>query len=278
MWLILALVTAVFWAIGIVMLKKGVNYLPLCLVYLLNALAFGAWWFLYWLINGGWQFNWTAAGLALLPGVAFVFTLTALSRAEAALISVAGSINPLVTAGLAVLFLGERLNIPQGVLIAAVISGIVIMAWPEKLSGKISRGIVWGLGYGLIYGVINFSGKYAIDTVGPTSYSLMNTAWMLLISLVWLLIEGEEKKLLSLVKSVSGKQTIAATIVFNLGGLAFFLAVAAGQVSLVMPVVNLYVPLICILAWWWLKEKMTRRQMAGAGVIVASVILLSLMS
>jgi len=99
----------------------------------------------------------------------------------------------------------------------------------------------------------------------------------LIAALVWMTASrswGQLPRLLARADRVG----VVGTGIFNLGSVAFFAALGLGQASLVMPVVNLYVPLICLLAWWWLKERMTRRQMAGAGVIVVSVILFSLIS
>ena len=280
MWLILALVTAVFWAIGSVLLKKGVASLPQSLMYLSNSVFFLGWWLIYLMITGGWQFDWRASLIALLPPLGFVYALAALKRNQAGLILAIASIHPAVTAVLAIGFLGERLNFTQLILIGLIILGAVVMGWPASVkasTGKAGSWIWWGLGFGLWSGVNNFVSKIGINLTNTVSYSLIMAMWQFLFAGIFLSVEKQWGKVADLVQP-KGRIGLVAAGVYNLGSVAFFAALGLGQASLVMPVVNLYVPLICLLAWWWLKERMTRRQMAGAGVIVVSVILFSLIS
>ncbi|OGD60411.1 hypothetical protein A3I57_01035 [Candidatus Beckwithbacteria bacterium RIFCSPLOWO2_02_FULL_47_23] len=268
MWLILALVTAVFWAVG---------QMPKQLVYLANAGYLWIFWLAVFLFKGGFEWDPTAAGLAIFPGLGFIYALVALSRAEAGLISAISAINPAITTILAVSFLGEKLNGFQGILIGIIVFGAIYMALPEKVKVKNTVWIWWGIGFGLLSGLNNFLSKIGLNRVNTLSYSLIVASWQLIAALVWMTASrswGQLPRLLARADRVG----VVGTGIFNLGSVAFFAALGLGQASLVMPVVNLYVPLICLLAWWWLKERMTRRQMAGAGVIVVSVILFSLIS
>jgi len=277
MWLILALVTAVFWAVGQVLMKRAVGQMPKQLVYLANAGYLWIFWLAVFLFKGGFEWDPTAAGLAIFPGLGFIYALVALSRAEAGLISAISAINPAITTILAVSFLGEKLNGFQGILIGIIVFGAIYMALPEKVKVKNTVWIWWGIGFGLLSGLNNFLSKIGLNRVNTLSYSLIVASWQLIAALVWMTASrswGQLPRLLARADRVG----VVGTGIFNLGSVAFFAALGLGQASLVMPVVNLYVPLICLLAWWWLKERMTRRQMAGAGVIVVSVILFSLIS
>jgi len=110
------------------------------------------------------------------------------------------------------------------------------------------------------------------------SFSLMNSFWIVVYSITWYLFRGNKKKFKSEVKSETGRKLAIGTVVYNIGGVAFFLAIGLGKVSLVMPVVNLYVPGLIILASWYLKEKMSLKQKIGAGIVIACVIVLSMVS
>lgn len=269
MWLILALVTAVFWAIGQVLMKRAVGQMPKQLVYLANAVYLFAFWLAVFLIRGNFHWEGTAVWLAVLPGLGFIYALTALERAEAGLISAVSAVNPAITGVMAVLFLGEKLTGLQAVLIGAVVGGAVYMAWPGKV--KIGSWVWWGLGFGCLSGVNNFVNKIGLGRTDILSYSLMVASWQLAAAVVWLSLSRSWGKL-GLLFGSKDRVGLVGTGVFNLGSVAFFAALGLGQASLVMPVVNMYVPLICLLAWWWLKEKMTQRQIIGAGLIIASVI------
>lgn len=273
MWLILALVTAVFWAIGSVMLKRGVMAIPKSLVYLANAGSFLILWLIYYFIFGNFKFDWVAVMIALGPPLGFVYALTALSKAEAGLVLALGAIHPLVTAILAVSFLGESLNNGQWGLIVLVIIGVMIMSWPGKV--KPGAWLWWGLGYGILSGSFNFVSKFAVIRVNSVSYSLMIAVWQILIALEFLTVEKQWGKVKDLLVK-KGRIGLVGTGMYNVGSVAFFLALGFGAVSLIMPVVNLSTPLILFLAAVWLKEKMNLRQIIGAGVIITSVIGLSI--
>lgn len=277
MWLLLALITAVFWAIGNVLIKKGVGQMPKNLIYFSNAAIFLLAELAIWLGSGRFNLNWHTGLWAMLPGLGFIYALTAFSKAEASLVVAVGSIYPAITAFLAVSFLGEKLNSGQGLLIAAVILGAIIMGWPHSARGKPGNWLMWGLGYSLLSGVFNFTSKLGITRTDVLSFSVMAATWQMVYGIIWLSLRKNWRELVRLF-SKKDRVGLAGTAVYNLGTVAYFGAVGLGQVSLVMPVVNLSMPLIIFFAWWWLKEKMTKQQMLGAGIILAGVILLSLIS
>ena len=280
MWLILALMTAVFWAIGSVVIKKAVGQMPKKVVYFSNALFFLIGWLIYWKVSGGFIWNWKSLLLAIGPGVGFAYALMALSKADAGLVTSIGSIHPAITAILAVALLGEKLTGLQMGMILLIIAGAVVMSWPH--SAKATRGrpmawVWWGVGFGLLSGLNNFMSKIGIGLTNTVSYSLMIAWFQITFGLVWLMIGKGGKEVFKLFKK-ENRIGLVGTGIYNVGSISLFLAIGLGQVSLVMPVVVLYVPLILILAAWWLGEKTTGRQKIGAGVIISSVILLSLIS
>ena len=278
MWLWLSLITAVFWGLGGVLLKRGVSELSVRVVYTLNFLAFTGLWLLYFLFVGGFEFNLIAFFLAMLPGLGFLYQLVAYQKVDVSLLASIGSIHPAVTAILAVSLIGEKLSILQAGMIFGVILGAVVMSWPGKIKVKCFCWVWWGLSFGFIAGLVNFISKMGINMVGALSYSLMNSIWFMVYCLGWFIFGGKQKEMIKEVKSKEGKRAAVGTIIFNIGGVAFFLAMGLGKVSLVMPVVNLYVPLLLIIAAFYLKEKMTLRQKLGAGVVVSSVVVLSMVS
>ena len=282
MWLLLALTTAVFWAIGSVIVKKGLNDLPVRIVYVANALVYASLWIVYLMIFGGFSWQPVAGILALSVGLGAIYTLTAFKKADVSLVSSIGSIHPAVTAILAVSFLKESLTWLQMALIGLVVVGAMIMGWPHSAKSfvrdKLGAWIWWGLGFGLLSGTINFISKFGISLAGAVSYSLLSAFWQVVIGLTWLKKDRAFEEIKPMVTKKKGRVVVLGTVALNVGNMMFFTAMGLGKVSLVMPVANLFVPLTIILAAWWLKEKMTKQQMLGAGVILGSVILLSLIS
>lgn len=259
---------------GNVLIKKSVGNFPKSLVYFSNAAYFLILWVIYALIFKGWQFDWMALGIAVLPPLGFIYALTALSKADASLVLALGAMHPLITAILAVSFLGERLSGWQWGLIILVIVGVMVMSWPGKI--KPGTWVWWGIGFAILSGIFNFISKFAIERSNAMSYSLMIAGWQILIALVLVTMEKQWGGLKNLFNK-QGWVGLIGTGLYNVGSVAFFLALGVGAVSLVMPVVNLSTPLILILAWWWLKEKLSLKQKIGAGIIVTSVIGLSLL-
>lgn len=278
MWLILALATAVFWAIGSVLVKRSTNHLPKSIIYFLNAAFFLVGWLIYWFLTRGFAWDWQSFLIAALPGLGYLYVLMAFSRAEVSLVTSIGSIHPVVTALLAVSFLGERLSWLQLALIAAVAFGAVVMSLPEKIRQEQSAAWVkWGLGFGLISGVVNFTIKIGINRIDVVSFSLMTAAWQALFALIYLIL-SQQGQTLRRILNQEGKIALLGTSLFNFGSMTVLLAIGLGKVSLVMAVANMYVALLLILAAWWLNERLTARQMAGVGVVVGSVVWLSLVS
>jgi transporter family protein len=68
---------------------------------------------------------------------------------------------------------------------------------------------------------------------------------------------------------------VATGIVGTLGFLCFLYAVNVGSVSVIATLTALYPAITIVLAMVFLKETVTLRQMAGIGLAILSVIILS---
>lgn len=278
MWLWLSLITAVFWAVGSFLLKKGVTDLSIRWVYCLNFLAFTGLWLVYWLIFGGFKFSLVVFLLSIAPAAGFIYQLAAYRKADVSMVASIGSIHPAVTAVLAVSLIGESLSLAQIGLIVLMVLGAMVISWPKNNSFKRMSWVWWSLGFGVLAGIVNLVSKIGVDMAGALSYSLMNSIWQLVFCLVMIMTSKDKWALVKVVRQKAGQRTILGTVIFNLGAISFFLAMGLGKVSLVMPMVNLYVPGLIILASIYLKEKMSLRQKLGAGVVVAGATVLSLVS
>src|SRR3989344_2238038 len=278
MWLVFALITAIFWAIGSALIKKTTVNLHNSVTYFLNASFFLAGWLIYRLFDGNFVWDFVSTLIAILPGLGFIYVLTAFSKAEVGLVTAVGSINPAITALLAVTFLGENLNPIQAGLISAIVFGVMVMSLPNKIKPtKSTRWLEWGLGFGLLSGLINLMMKLAISRSSTFSFSLTTALWQILVALIWLSFSHQKQALKGL-NTKKGRIGLLGTGLFNLGSMSSLLAIGAGKVSLVMPVVNMYVPLLLLFSTIWLKEKLTLRQIVGAVAVVVCVAWLSLIS
>ena len=276
MWLILSLITALGFGVGQVIAKKGLSDLPRSVVYTINGLCFTFVLLAYLLINGGLEWNFWAFLISALPGVAYGYTLTAYLKAEVGKVATVGALSAVVSTLVARGLIGEELSYLQISFILMTIVGVMIVSWPGKKVKDFSW-FKWGLGYALIYGVVNVMTKKGMALVNPVSYSLMDAWWVLLISIIWLYKEKSGKQLILSFSKTGGKILVGGLTIFNLGGMALFLALNTGMVGAVMGVMNLNVVIVIGLSGWWLKEKMSARQLLGAWIVVLGVVGLSLL-
>ncbi len=132
-WLIYALICLVLWGLWGLVLKTAYKGLPWIQVYFLSSLSsflIALTLFLYY--RGGIDFSNKLTYIALLAGVfggtGYVFFVKALEKGEASIVLPLTAIYPAVTAILAILVLGEKLSIYQGIGIVLAMVAVVFLS------------------------------------------------------------------------------------------------------------------------------------------------------
>lgn len=277
MWLVLALLTAVFWALGSVLLKSAYKQLATSQVFFVNGVAFGAIWALFKLV--------TATPLVIPEGVVivlpviaplgFLFFSFALKRGKVSIVTAVGSLSIIVSSFLAVFFLHEKLSLIQFWLILLM---VVLLAWLGSIERKDNRGskfagfVLGGLA-ALIFGIGSFASKIVINETNAVSYSLVSAGWMSAIGFIWL-VKAKKIRLKTWqgVKTKEGKWGTLGNLIFAIGGFFAYLALENGPVCLVVPLTKISVPLAVVFASLFLKEKISPLQkLLIIGIFVSAV-------
>lgn len=282
MWLLFSVLTAFCWALGGVLLKPAYKKLSTSQIYTLNGISFLAFWILYKLLTHA-VVEIPKNIFILLPilsPLAFMTFIYAIKKGKVSIVSAVSSASIIISTTLAAIFLHEFVGPVQILLTVVMVSALVLLGLIEK---KVERngnfvGFLWGVIAAAAFGVSNTVSKYVLNNIATISFSIINGAWMVFLSLVWL---GLDRKIgvesWEALRTYEGKRGIIGSAVYSLGGFFLFLALEKGLVSLVIPISNLSTPLALVFSLLLLKERVTPIQRLLIGVIFLAAVVLPLL-
>ena len=215
---------------------------------------------------------WAPLSAAFLGG-GYASFYTGLHRGTVAIVSSASSAWLAVTVIAAVILFGERVSAGQGLLLAMVLGGILMLsAHPATRTGQ-STGMVWGLGATVGLGMALAFLDQVTEAAGPMLAVLLVRALSTVPIGLLMRVRGEPLQLPSGGKALL---LVAAVGVLDVGGfVGFNIGVEAAPVSVVAPVASAHPVVTGGLAVLLLKERPRVLQWFGAGVTVAGVVALS---
>ncbi len=123
----------------------------------------------------------------------------------------------------------------------------------------------------LCWGIWAFLSKLGADQMTPMQMQVLFTIGMLPVVLVAVVRLGRRID----TDFLGATYGILNGIFTGLGLLAYFAALARGKASIVSPITALFPLLTVLLAFFLLRERMNRVQMAGLGLALASIFILS---
>ncbi len=123
----------------------------------------------------------------------------------------------------------------------------------------------------LCWGIWAFLSKLGADQMTPMQMQVLFTIGMLPVVLVAVVRLGRRID----TDFLGASYGILNGIFTGLGLLAYFAALARGKASIVSPITALFPLLTVLLAFFLLRERMNRVQMAGLGLALASIFILS---
>ena len=209
-------------------------------VILLSALLFA---FLFPLPAGlsSWHLM-VAVASGLLRATSVIILLYSLRREEVSRAVPVISIYPVFVAIMAVPILGETLNYLQGVAIAIVVAGVVIISVKKRTSGSKNRlGATFYmlLGSSLLLAMADIASKYALDYI-----SFRNMYWVSILSLVaiLLLVSLRYSVIKELVNIVNPRSALVLVVVNETlviaSAIMLFWAMERGPVSMVSTIAS----------------------------------------
>ncbi len=264
-WFWFAFLTSLLWALGGVLIKPAYKYFSEGQIYAFNGISFFSIWVIYALMTstpvifpGNYQLF-----LPLLSPLSFLFFVYSLKKAKPSVVSALIAVSPLVTTTLSIIFLGESISLIQLSIIILLVGVLIRLGFTEyKVNDKEEwKGFLLGLVCSIAFGVSNTVNKFAVNQIGPVSFSVINGTYMILISLIWLILTQKINiKNWHGLASIIGRRGLIGSLIYGLGGFFFFLGLRTGTASLVTSVTNLNVPFTMIFAGLILKEATTKVQ------------------
>jgi drug/metabolite transporter, DME family len=226
------------------------------------------------------DYNWHAVPYFVFSGVVGtaggrLFRVLAIHKVGASVASAILNLAPLISSGLAILLLGERVTLPivGGTLVIVV--GTILLS----LSGKYSGFRVRDLGYPLLaascFGLVAVVRKLGLGHAGPLFDSAVNITAALIASTAFVVATGNHGSLRCDRRSL--RFFIAGGIAENAGVFLVLASLGFGDVSIVTPLAGTSPLFVLLLAYFFPShaEKLSWRVVVGAVLIVLGVVMLS---
>jgi drug/metabolite transporter (DMT)-like permease len=264
-WLLLALFALFAWAVQRLLGKVALTTLGTGKFYLLSAAVSLVTYAPYVLLHPPALPSLRPAfGLACLMAITFGVTTEAIRRGPLGAVSPITGLSPALTAVLAVTLLSERLGWTAALGVALAPLGLFLLTWKSKRNGAVRSG--W-LGLALLSLILQgfgaFLAKVVVTPAGPSALLIMGAAVQVVVGLFlappW---KWERSEL-------RGRPALFTLVGYVIGGVAtigYLLALASGRAAVVVPLVATSPALAGLLGVVVLKEKTSRRQLAGIGL------------
>ena len=218
--------------------------------------------------------------LAVVGSVSIALFFRALAVGQIAVVSPIGSAYLAVTVILVVVFLGERLSLPQGLAIAATFIGVVLtstdvrrfVALARRSDPGVRHAVMAMLGFGCWAALLSAATR-AQD--GLATLLLMRTTSVLLFAAVFLLRPALRPRTARL----RDLALVSVVGIFDIGAnVAYVLGVQSGFASVVATGSAVYPLLPAALAIGFLGERLAPNQYIGVVVLAAGLVALGLSS
>ncbi len=274
-WFIPAILASLVWGIGQALIKKGLSsvtpllsntFAVICalVVEIPFALIGGVKWEYF-------PFIFIFGLLANLPNFVFPYVI------EKANVSLAGTLlatYPIYTIILSILFLKESLDIVQILGIIGIIVGMFYIAKPENEKFKLAKWVIYAVIGSVAIGFGDFIGKISITKYGLYSFIMAFTLANIPCILITRLLDKTPIKLRGDKKAYI--YSMLGNVLMPLGLLFLYMAFSKGPASLASPIASTYPAITVLLAYFYLKEKITKTNFLGILMATVGVVLVGI--
>lgn len=279
MGIIFGLLAALASAISFTALKKSYEELPPSVAFLFDA-CFGLLiWIPFALILG---FNFNHLPLVL------VFALISAMLSEAFIfyvfskgsLSITGTIfasYPIYTIFFSVLLNHEKLLPLHWLFVGLTILGTIIVSLPEKINKKELKKktiILWGVAGAIAVGLSDTLSKGVIDKTSAEAFLFALALMQVPVAIGYLKLEKQRLNQfkLAILNFKKYKYSIFGSLMNILAVMCLWLAFADTYASIVSPLTAAYPGIMIILAYFFLKERMKKKDLIGLLVIICGII------
>lgn len=278
-----ALVTAFAFAASTVLVRIGVRESsPLAALVVTMAVNV----VVLWTISGAqdgvsvdlWAWRWFILAGVFAPALGRLANYVGIQRVGVNLVSPISNMNPLVSVGLAVGVLGERLS-PVGYagVILSVVGGVILASVRGDGTARVQRtDLLFPVFGAFAYGTVQIFRKIGTTLVDePTVGAAVNLTTSLVLVVTGLTVTGRLGSL-----SVPRRDLLtfgAAGVISSLGLASLYTALSIGRVTVVTPIFNVSPLFVLLLTGLFVRdgELFGARVLLGTVVVVAGVAVLS---
>ncbi|OGK21969.1 hypothetical protein A3C23_00350 [Candidatus Roizmanbacteria bacterium RIFCSPHIGHO2_02_FULL_37_13b] len=280
MWLFLSLITAFFWGVAQLLVKKGLTKITP----LVNNIIYDI---IFFIIIGCLTFsngiNFKLLFLVIPFTVIIAFCYLSyyyiLKKGQLSLTGTVMAGYPIFTIVLAHLLLAERVSEFQFLAIMIVIFGMIMISLPsERISIKSLKKqswFYWGVVYAILAGLGDFISKVAINKSDLYTFLFALSLSFLFTSLIYFVVDKKSRMPLSF-SFEQYKYAVSGNLMMVFGMLTFYTAISSGLVSLVTPISSTYAAITVVLSIKFLHEKITKIQSFAILLLILGIILIGL--
>ena len=185
------------------------------------------------------------------------------------------NLNPLVSSGLAILLLGERVTLPVAFGTLVIVAGTTLLSVGGRHAGVRPIHLVLPLTSATCFGVVAVLRKIGLSGMAPIPGFAVNVTAALVAYTAFLV--ASRQSALMVCRGRSLVYFAAAGVAENVGVCLVVLALSVGTVSVVAPLASVSPIFVLVLSFFFLRgiEMLNRRIVVGTLLIVSGVYLLT---
>ena len=277
----LALASAVVSASATILIRRGLRHDgPYAAVWMNLAVGTVLVWLAVVLSGGLGQPSLRGVGFFALAGLigtvgGRIFRFIGIELVGAAIAAALMNLSPLVSSGLAILILGERVTLPILVGTLVIVGGTTLLSSGGRSRGVRPRQLVVPLLSAVCFGVVAVLRKIGLADMGPIAGFAVNVSAALLGFTAFLLASRQPGVMVCRRQSLL--YFVAAGVAENLSVLLVIVALSLGSVSVVAPLASVSPIFVLVLSLFFLRgiELLNARIVVGTVLIVAGVYLIT---
>lgn len=284
------LVTAVFWGLGPIPAKRGLDhgggaFLIATVIVLTGNVIY---WTAVLVTSSGEPFTGIpASGIALFLAAGVIGTVlgritdyTGVDRVGTSIARAVASTSPLFATALAFVFLGELITPRQAVGVVVVVAGISVLTFSRggDVEGWRARDVLFPLAAAVFFAIGYVIRRYALVSTPATALegTAINESAALIGLLAYLMARGGVDTLVAPVRTYL--YFVLTGILSSIGLLSFFVGLKLGRVAIVSSLAGTSPLFTTVFSYVFIRdlERVTRGIVVGAGLVVVGVVLVTL--
>ncbi len=277
MGIVFGLLSALAAGISLVIIKRSYREFPPSVAFTFQAIFGLIVWVPFALIHGiTFSYFWVVLALALasaILGEAFWYYI--FSKASVGLTGAVFSTYPTFTILFSLIILSERPSLALWPFLLMTILGVIILSLPDKLGDKIDKqkALFWGLLGAVAVGLTDTLSKGIIDKTSAATFLFGLALMQVPVAIGFLLTQKQSLKQFKQVFENFDKYiySVIGAFIGVLAVLFLWLTFEATYASVASPLTATYPAFTALLAYFYLKERISKRSAIGIGIITAGV-------